>query len=474
MNTCQTPQDVIDRIKQQNIHTVDFRYIDYPGVWQSVSIPSSQIDASIFSEGVGFDGSCVRSWAEVNEGDMLFLPIAETAHIDPFTIRPTLGMICDIKDPVTKKKYSRDPRSVARKAADVLKKSGVADTAYFSPEVEFFVFDRVRFKQSMHEAFFHIDSAEGDWNRPTDSPFNDGYAVSPQTGQFPSPPTDKLYDLRAEMADEAIKMGIPIGQYHHEVATGGQCEVDLLHEPLVQAADQLALFKYIARNVAARHGKTATFMPKPLFGDNGSGMHTHFSMFQDGQNIFSGKRYAGLSQIGLFAIGGILKHGEALSAFLAPTINSYRRLAPGYEAPVHLAYASRNRAAAIRVPTYSNNPKTKRLEIRIPDPACNPYLAYAAITLAALDGIQNEIDPGDPCDRPMDQLDSDIYNAIPRVPMSLHRALDALQEDHAFLTDSGVFSKDLIAFWIKHKFQDEIEAIRARPHPHEFEMYYGV
>ncbi len=467
-----TPNDVLQLLETQHVQAVDLRFLDYPGTWQSLSIPADRFTAEAFKQGIGFDGSCIRGWAEVNEGDMLLVPVAETAHLDAFTVRPTLGLICDIKDPVTKKRFSRDPRSIARKAQQHLEDSGIADTGFFSPEVEFFVFDGVRFGQTSHHAVVELESAEGLWSRIDKHPLNDGYQVPVKTGQFPAPPTDHLHDLRAEMVAEARAIGLDVEHHHHEVATGGQCEIGLAHQPLVTAADHLVLLKHVVRNVAARHGKSATFMPKPLFGDNGSGLHTHFSLLKAGQNLLAGTRYAGLSPEGLHAIAGILKHGPALAALLAPPPNSYHRRAPGDAAPGPRLYASRNRAAAVRVPVYSDNPQTKRLEVRIPDPACNPYLAYSALTMAALDGIRCEYDPGEPFDRPLEKLDDEAYANLPRLPLNLDGALDALESDHGFLTQGHVFTNDLIRFWIMHKRRDEIGAIQDRPHPHEFELYY--
>ncbi len=328
-------QDVLKLVRDEAIAFIDLRYLDYPGYWQSVSMPADQLKAEDFEAGIGFDGSVIQQWGDINEGDMLLVPVAETAHRDPFTVRPTLGLVCNIKDPVTKKRYSRDPRSVARKAEAYLAETGIADAAHFSPEVEFFVFDSARFDQKINSAWYELKSPEGTWSRGDDSPINDGYHISTRTGQFPAPPLDHLHDVRAEMASVAMELGLPVEQHHHEVATGGQCEIDLRHRPLVRAADDLVLLKHVVRNVAARHGMTATFMPKPLFGDNGSGLHTHFSMFKDGENLFAGKRYANLSRAGLHAIGGLLKHAPALAALTSPTTNSFKRLTPGYEAPVH-------------------------------------------------------------------------------------------------------------------------------------------
>ena len=467
-----TPKQVINIIDREKIAFVDLRFLDFPGSWQHKMFTADEIDEQTFVEGVGFDGSCVRGWEAINEADMLLVPVPDTARIDPFYERPTLSMICDIKDPVTKKQFSRDPRSVARKAERYLAESKVADAAMITPELEFFVFDRARYDQSINRGVYEIDSLEGEWNRGSEDPINLGNQIRRNEGIFPSPPIDTLSDIRCEMVEVMRRMGIFVESHHHEVSTGGQCEIDLRHLPLVQMADTCMMYKYVVKNVAARHGKVATFMPKPLFGDNGSGMHTHFSLFKNGQPALAGRHYAGLSQQGLYAVGGILRHAPAIAALTNPTTNSYRRLVPGYEAPTHLTYSSRNRWAAIRIPTYSARPQSRRMEIRFPDASANPYLAFSAILMAAVDGIANKIDPGDPVDVPFEQLSDDQAAAIATMPHDLEEALAALEADHEFLLAGDVFNADLIHYWIAYKRAEELEALHQRPHPYEFCMYF--
>lgn len=471
-----TAEELLRYIQEQHIEFVDLRFQDFPGFHQAMSMPAHAVNETVFESGVGFDGSCIRDWAKVNEGDMLLVPVPSTAHIDPFSDRPTLAMVCDVKDPVTKKLFSRDPRSVARRANDYLKQTGIADQAIFSPEIEFFLFDQASFDVSMNRSMVVLDSTEGIWNRGSTDPFNLGHQVRSKEGLFPVTPVDRLHDLRAQMVNTLQSVGIMVEQHHHEVATGGQCEIDLMQNDLVEICDNIVTMKYIVKNHAARHGKMATFMPKPLYDDNGSGMHSHFSLRKDGQPIFAGRKYAGLSREGQYAIGGILKHAAALCAFTNPTTNSYRRLMPGYEAPTRLVYASRNRGAAIRIPVYTRNPDTKRLEIRFPDPSCNPYLAFSAIMMAALDGIENKIDPGDPIDGALETYEADNPSKpkLPTTPNTLSEALVALESDHAFLRKGNVFSESLIAGWIAYKRANEIDAIRERPHPYEFCMYFDT
>ncbi len=469
-----TPKQVLNLVKQQNIEFIDCRFMDFPGLWQHTTYPVSELQESSFEEGFGFDGSSIRGWQAINESDMLIVPVADTARVDPFLDRPTLSLICDIKDPITRKTYSRDPRSIAKKASDYLKASKIADTAYFGPEMEFFVFDRVRYDQGINHAVYEVDSEEGVWNRGSDSPANLGYQVRQKEGYFPCPPMDRLTNLRSEMADIMRQMGIAVECHHHEVSTGGQCEIDLRYDTLLNMADKCMMYKYIVKNVAARFGKVATFMPKPVFQDNGSGMHTHFSLWKQGKPLFAGKRYAGLSQMGLYAIGGVLKHAGSLLAFTNPTTNSYKRLVPGYEAPVNLVYSSRNRSAAIRIPMYQSNPATKRIEFRCPDSSCNPYLAFAAMLMAAIDGIKNKIDPGDPLDKDMYDLEPEEYDLMNRAPVDLNEALDDLHDDHDYLLQGGVFTEDVIHYWIQYKQEEEVAALRARPHPYEFCMYFDI
>ncbi len=411
-----TPKQVLQQIKDQDIKAVDLRFMDFPGLWQHFTIPASKLEEDTFESGLGFDGSSIRGWQAINESDMLVVPQAETAFLDPFTELPTLCMICNIQDPTTGEDYSRDPRNVARKAVNYLKSTGIADTAYFGPEAEFFIFDDVRFEQNAHQAFYHIDSVEGEWNRGRQESPNLGYKLRYKEGYFPVPPADQMMNIRNEMMQTMIDCGLEVECQHHEVATAGQSEIDLRFDELVKMADHLLMFKYIIKNVAKKHGKTATFMPKPIFGDNGSGMHTHMSLWKGGQPLFAGSGYAGLSEMGLYAIGGVLRHAPALLAVTNPTTNSYKRLVPGYEAPVNLAYSQRNRSASVRIPMYSPSPKTKRFEFRCPDASCNPYLAFSAVLMAAIDGIQNKIDPGAPMDKDIYDLPPEELAEIPKTP----------------------------------------------------------
>jgi len=469
-----TPADVLKLIDAKQIQFIDLRFMDFPGLWQHTTLPISELTLDSFEHGFGFDGSSIRGWQAINESDMLLIPVADTAKVDPFLQHPTLALICDVRDPITKKEYSRDPRSIARKCVKHLQDTGIADNAQFGPELEFFVFDHAWYDQGINFAKYHVESREGIWGRGEESSDNKGYRVRLKEGYFPTPPMDTLQNLRSEMVKELVDMGITVEAHHHEVATGGQCEIDMRYQDLVTMADNVMMYKYIAKNVAARHGKVVTFMPKPLFQDNGSGMHVHFSLWKGGKPLFAGNRYAGVSELGLFAIGGILKHAGALCALCNPTTNSYKRLVPGFEAPVNLVYSSRNRSAAIRIPMYSENPKTKRLEFRSPDSSCNPYLAFSAMTMAAIDGIKNRIDPGDPVDRNLYELGGDELEKILAAPASLEEALDALEADHDFLLEGGVFTADVIHYWIKYKRENEVDAIRIRPHPYEFCMYFDI
>lgn len=469
-----SPEDVLRLIKEKNVKIVDLRFIDFPGMWQHTSFPAHMIEASVFSDGMGFDGSSIRGWQGIHESDMLIVPDPSTAFLDPFTSVETLVLTCNIKDPITKKDYTRDPRNVARKAIAYLQSTGIADTAYFGPEAEFFIFDDVRYETSANEGFYHVDSVEGQWNTGSYEEPNLGHKVRYKGGYFPVPPNDSLQDLRSEMVLVMQECGMAVECHHHEVGTAGQCEIDLRFRPLVTMADHLTMYKYIVKNVARRHGKTACFMPKPLFQDNGSGMHTHLSLWKDDQPIFAGNQYAGLSQEALYATGGILQHARALVALTNPTTNSYRRLVPGYEAPNRLAYSSRNRSAAVRIPMYSDSPKAKRLEFRCPDPSCNPYLAFTALMMAGLDGIQNKILPGDPLDKDIYDLSREEDRKVPSTPGSLEKALDALEEDHEFLLKGDVFTEDVVAGWIEYKRENEVDPVRLRPHPHEFELYYDI
>ncbi|HEX8342377.1 MAG TPA: type I glutamate--ammonia ligase [Tepidisphaeraceae bacterium] len=468
------PQHVLELITKKRIQFIDLRFMDFPGLWQHTTLPISELTLESFEHGFGFDGSSLRGWQAINESDMLLIPVADTARIDPFLTHPTMSLICDVRDPITKKEYSRDPRSIGRKCVEYLCATGIADTAMFGPELEFFVFDHAWYDQGTNFAKYYVGSREGVWGRGEESKDNLGYQVRMKEGYFPCPPMDTLQNIRSEMVKELMDMGIPVEAHHHEVATGGQCEIDMRYQDLVTMADYVMQYKYVAKNVAARHGKVVTFMPKPLFGDNGSGMHVHFSLWKNDKPLFAGNRYAGLSELGLFAIGGILKHAQALCALCNPTTNSYKRLVPGYEAPVNLVYSSRNRSAAIRIPMYSEKTSTKRLEFRSPDCSSNPYLAFSAITMAAIDGIKNKIDPGDPVDRNLYDLTPEEHARIGAAPESLEEALDALEDDHDFLLQGNVFTADVVHYWIKYKRENEVDALRVRPHPYEFCMYFDT
>jgi len=469
-----TPKDVIKMAQENKAVMVNFKFLDFPGIWQHFAVPISELKEEIFEEGLGFDGSSIRGWQAIHTSDMLIIPDPTTAFMDPFMEYPTISLICNIVDPITREFYSRDPRYIAQKAEAYLKSTGIGDTAYFGPEAEFFIFDDIRFDQDSHSGYYFIDSIEGIWNSGRDERPNLGYKPRHKEGYFPVPPTDSLVNLRTEMVMEMIKVGIYVEREHHEVATAGQAEIDMRFDSLVRMADKLMLFKYIVKNVAKRRGKTVTFMPKPLFGDNGSGMHTHQSIWKNGKPLFAGKGYAGLSDTALYYIGGILKHAKSLAALTNPTTNSYKRLTPGFEAPVNLAYSARNRSASIRIPTYSPSPKAKRCEVRFPDPSCNGYLAFAAMLMAGLDGIQNRIDPGEPLDKDIYELGPEELANVPTMPGSLEEALNHLEEDHDYLLKGNVFTKDAIETWISYKRTKEVDALRLRPHPYEFFLYYDI
>lgn len=471
----QTPADVLKMIQDNNIQIVDLKFIDMPGIWQHCSFYYDQIDESSFVDGVPFDGSSIRGWKAINESDMSMVPDPATAWIDPFYAEPTLSLICSIKEPRTGEWYSRDPRSIARKALEFLNQTGIGDSAFFGPEAEFFIFDDVRFDQTENKSYYYVDSIEGRWNTGREEEGgNLGYKPRYKEGYFPVGPTDTLQDMRTEMLLTMGKCGVPIEKHHHEVATGGQNELGIRFSTLVEAADSLMIYKYVIKNVAKKYGKSVTFMPKPLFNDNGSGMHTHMSIWKEGQPCFWGDSYANLSPMGLHAIGGILKHAPALLALTNPTTNSYKRLVPGFEAPVNLAYSQGNRSASVRIPLSGSNPKAKRFEFRCPDATCNPYLAFAAMLCAAIDGIKNEIHPGDPLDVDIYDLSPEELSKIPSTPGSLEAALEALEKDQSFLTDSGVFTGDFIQTWIEYKLDNEVNPMRLRPHPYEFALYYDV
>lgn len=470
-----TPKEIVEFIKKEEVKIVDFRFMDFPGMWQHCSFPAHLIDEKVFEDGLGFDGSSMRGWQAINESDMLFIPEPETAKIDPFTKEKTLFMICNIKDPITKESYSRDPRYISMKAEKYLKSTGIADTAYFGPEAEFFIFNSIRYSYESSTAFFSIDSDEAAWNTGRDEDDgNKGYKIRHKEGYFPCPPSDKQQDVRTEMVLEMLKMGINVEAHHHEVATAGQAEIDMKFDTLVAMADKVLMYKYICKNVALKYGYTVTFMPKPIFGDNGSGMHCHQSLWKNGKPLFTGDGYAGLSELALYYIGGVLKHAKALTAITNPTVNSYKRLVPGFEAPVNLAYSSRNRSAAIRIPMYSNNPKVKRIEFRCPDPSCNPYLAFSAMLMAGLDGIQNKIDPGEPLDKDIYDLPAEELAKVEHTPYSLRDSLTELEKDNEFLLKGDVFTKDVIETWINYKIEKEVKAIDLRPNPFEFLLYYDI
>ena len=466
-------REVLDFAKKNKVQVVDMKFVDLIGTWQHFTIPVSELTEGLFKDGSGLDGSSIRGWRAINNSDMLLVPDPATACMDPFCSVPTLSLIGNVVDPITREMYDRDPRFIAQKAEKYLQSTKIGDTSYWGPEAEFFIFDHARYDQTNHSAYYHIDSDEGVWNMGQEG-VNLGGKIRHKEGYFPVPPTDTQQDIRTEMILEMEKAGIATEKHHHEVATAGQAEIDIRFDSLLRTADKMMMFKYIVKNVARRHGKTVTFMPKPIFGDNGSGMHTHQSIWKDGKPLFAGKEYAGVSQMCLHYIGGILKHAPALAAFTNPSTNSYKRLTPGFEAPVLLAYSSRNRSAGIRIPMYSPSPKAKRIEVRFPDPAANPYLAFAAMLIAGLDGIENKINPGEPAEKDLYDLEAKEAAKIRTMPGSLDEALNHLEKDHQFLLKGGVFSEDLIEAWIGYKRTKEVDTMRLRPHPYEFFLYYDV
>ena len=474
MSTTSSPEDVLQLCRDRKVKVVDLRFMDFPGVWQHFTIPVGNLDADTFESGLGFDGSSIRGWQGISESDMLVMPDPSTAFLDPFSEIETLVITCYIRDPITLADYTRDPRNICRKAEAYLKSTGIADTCFIGPELEFFVFDDIRYGYSANESFHSVDSVEGIWNSARDEDPNLGYKLRHKEGYFPCPPADSLQDLRNEMVMVMQQCGLNIEAHHHEVGTAGQCEIDMRFDTLLSMGDAAILYKYIVKNVARRNGRYACFMPKPLFEDNGSGMHTHISLWKDNQPLFAGDKYAGLSETALHAIGGILTHAKALVAFTNPTTNSYRRLVPGFEAPNRLAYSSRNRSAACRIPMYSSSPKAKRIEFRCPDPSCNPYMAFSALMMAALDGIQNKIDPGEPLDRDIYDLPPEEDAKVPTTPGTLEDALDALESDHEFLLKGDVFTEDVVSTWINYKRVNECDALRLRPHPYEFSLYQDI
>ncbi len=468
-----TPKEVVQFAKENNVKMVDYKFLDFVGIWQHFSTPISEFDEDTFEEGLGFDGSSIRGWQPIHNSDMLLIPVPETAKIDPFIEAPTLSLICNIIDPITREGYTRDPRFIASKAEAYLKSTGIGDTAYFGPEPEFFIFDDVRFESTCNQSFYAVDSMEGRWNTGRDEYPNLGYKPRHKEGYFPCAPTDSMVDLRNEMVEVLQSVGMRIEASHHEVASGGQCEIDMRFDSLMNMADTLQWFKYIIKNVAVRNGKTVTFMPKPIYNDNGSGMHCHQSIWKDGVNQFAGDGYGGLSKMAMYYIGGIMKHAKALCAFTNPSTNSYKRLVPGFEAPVNLAYSNRNRSASLRIPV-TNAPAAKRVEYRTPDPSCNGYLAFAALLMAGLDGIENKIDPGQPLDKDIYGLSPEELKDIPCVASSLEEALGALKEDHEFLLKGDVFTQDVIDTWIEYKTENEVNPVRMRPVPEEFNLYYDI
>lgn len=470
-----TPSEVVAFAKEKEVKIVDFKFTDLPGMWQHFSTPASELEEDMFEEGLGFDGSSIRGFQAINESDMLLFPDPATAIVDPVCKIPTLSLICNIKDPITLESYSRDVRHIAQKAEAYVISTGIADTTYWGPEAEFFIFNDVRYDQNQHSGYYFIDSVEGSWNTGADEGPNLGYKPRYKEGYFPVPPSDTLQDIRSEMILKMIDCGVDVEVHHHEVGTGGQGEIDLRFDTLTTIGDKMALYKYIIKNTARAHNMTATFMPKPLFEDNGSGMHTHQSLWKDGKNIFYDPQgYAGLSEAALYYAGGLLKHLPSLCAIIAPTTNSYKRLVPGYEAPVNLAYSQRNRSACVRIPVYSKSERAKRLELRTPDPSCNVYLACSAMLMAGLDGIQNKIHPGAPLDKDLYDLEPEELAEIESTPGSLAEALDALEDDHDYLLKGDVITQDVIDTWIEYKRENEVNAVNLRPHPHEFHLYYDI
>ncbi len=471
-----SPEDVIRQARDAGVQVVDVRFCDLPGTWQHFSLPVKELKPDIFDEGLGFDGSSIRGFQAIHESDMLLFADPASAFVDPCLKVPTLALVCDVGDPVTGKPYTRDPRFVARKAEEYLVRSGVATTSYWGPEAEFYIFNSVRFDQNAHEGYYHIDAEEGIWNSGRDggSP-NLAHRPRHKEGYFPVPPVDKLQDLRSRIMLAMEAAGIDVEVHHHEVGTAGQTEIDMRFSTLVRMADQAMMYKYIVKNVCHQYGYTATFMPKPLFGDNGSGMHVHQSLWKGDQNLFfAADGYGLISEMARFYIGGLIKHAPALLGFAAPTTNSYRRLVPGFEAPINLIYSQRNRSAICRITVYSRSPKAKRIEFRAPDPSCNPYLTFAALLMAGLDGIKNRIEPPAPIDKDLYELEPHERKFVKNTPGSLSEVLDALEQDHKFLTEGGVFTDDLIETWIGYKRQKEVDPVRLRPHPYEFFLYYDT
>lgn len=475
-----TPREILAYIREKEVKAIDLRFMDFPGQWQHFTIPAEGLSEATFEDGLSFDGSSIRGWQAINESDMLVKPVPDTAFIDPFCRETTLTLLCNIHDPLTDEDYSRDPRNVARKAVNYLKATGIADEARIGPEVQFFVFDDVRYDQNVHSAYYHVDSVEGAWNSGREEKPNLAHKLRYTEGYFPCPPSDAMHDMRSEMMRAMIECGLTVDSHRHEAATGGQGVVEIRYDDLVKTADNVLKYKYVVKNVARKHGKTATFMPKPLYGDHGSATNVNISLWKKDENLFAGSRsangarYAGLSDIAEYAIGGLLKHAKALCAFSNPTTNSYKRLVPGFDAPINLAYSQRNRSAAIRIPVSKPNPSAKRIEYRLPDASCNPYLTFAGMLMAMIDGIKNKIHPGQPLDKDIYDLGAEELAQVPSTPKTLDEALDALAKDHEFLLYSDVFTQDVIDTWINYKRKNEADAIRVRPHPFEFALYYDI
>jgi glutamine synthetase len=470
-----TFKEITKLVKEKKVEFIDLKFTDLPGLLQHFTIPVKDLSEELFIEGIGFDGSSIRGFQSIEESDMLLKPDINTAFIDPFADDVTLSFICNVKDPITLKLYSRDPRYIAQKAERYLLTTGIADTVYFGPEAEFFIFDDIRFDQSYNHGFYFIDSIEGSWNSGKDEKPNLGYKPRYKEGYFPAPPIDSFQNLRSKMVKVMLSIGVEAEVHHHEVATGGQAEIDIKYNTLVNMADSLMKYKYVVKNVAYRYNKTATFMPKPIFMDNGSGMHVHQSLWKNGRNLFyEPGRYGDISKLAEYYIGGLIQHAASLLAFCAPTTNSYRRLVPGYEAPINLIYSQRNRSACVRIPMYSGSEKAKRIELRFPDPSCNPYLAFSAMLMAGLDGIKNQIEPPEPIDKDLYELEPEEKAKIKSTPGSLEEVINALEKDYEYLLKGEVFTEDLIEMWIDYKRKREIDVVRLRPHPAEFALYYDI
>ena len=470
-----TPSEVVALAKEHEVKIVDLKFMDLPGMWQHFSIMAGELTEDLFEEGCGFDGSSIRGFQAINESDMLLFPDPTTALIDPVCKVPTLSITCNIKDPITLENYTRDVRHIAQKAEAYLQSTGIADTSYWGPEAEFYLLNDIRYGQDQHSGFYSVDSVEGSWNSGREENPNLGYKPRYKEGYFPVPPSDTLQDLRSEICLKLIESGVDVEVHHHEVGTAGQGEIDIRFGELTATGDKIALYKYIIKNVARENNLVATFMPKPLFQDNGSGMHVHQSLWKDGKNVFYDPQgYSLLSEDALYYIGGLLAHARSLCAIIAPTTNSYKRLVPGYEAPVNIAYSQRNRSACVRIPAYSKSEKAKRVEFRTPDPSCNPYLAFSALLMAGLDGIQNRIHPGDPLDKDLYDLEPEELADIESTPVSLGDSLDALEEDHEYLLKGDVFTQDVLDVWIDYKRENEVDAINMRPHPYEFFLYHDI